>query len=121
MGWRDNVRRLIGRHNPPPPPGDSPEDWQPGDLAECIHRGPWFWGGITPNSHGPNFGDIRMVKRVAADSDGEQVLIFSAWEPVPYSSSAFRKVRLDPDRQFRREAEFVPIEIIAPKRETTDA
>lgn len=118
MGWLHNLFRRPAPQTPPP--GDSPEDWQPGDLAECIHRGPWFWGGSLPNQHAPALGDVRMVKRVTIGIDGIQLLVFSAWEPVHFSSCGFRKVRLDPDRQFRREAEFVPIEIIAPKRETTD-
>jgi len=124
MGW---LRNPFRRPSPPPhpgawPPADSTEDWQPGDLAECIHDGPWYIAGrfLAEGNH-PDRGEIRMVKEVRLGLPGPTHLVFARNAPWGYEAAGFRKVKLDPERQFRREAEFVPVELIAPKRETQDA
>ncbi|MBF5091933.1 hypothetical protein F1640_18430 [Novosphingobium sp. NBM11] len=47
----------------PPPPADHRnmnEDWAPGDLAECIVKGPW-----TPSDpFDPKAGDVLRVVRI---------------------------------------------------------
>lgn len=124
MGW---LRNPFRRPSPAPHPGDWPssdsaDDWQPGDLAECLHEGPWYLGGwVSVDRNHPSKGEIRMVKEVRIGLPGPSWLVFARNAPMGYEASGFRKVRLDPDRQFRREAEFVPVELIAPKRETQDA
>lgn len=119
MGW---LRNPFRRRPAAPRPGDGPhpdsaEDWQPGDLAECIYPGPWY---PLDGRTGPKKGDIRLVKAVERER-GYQFLSFNRFTPQIFQARGFRKVKLDPDRQFRREAEFVPVELIAPKRETQDA
>ena len=127
MSWRDRIFRAFGVGRPTRPgpetgnddrpPGDSLEDWQPGDLAECIVDQDWWFipGGLIP---APEFiparGEIRLVKDVVFR--GATFLAFSKYRPSLHRADGFRKVKLDPERQFRREAEFVPVELIAPGR-----
>lgn len=104
-------------------PPDSLEDWQAGDLAECIYPGPWYRRARASEiARGPQKGEIRLVKSVMVGLDylhggTTQFLGFSREDPDRFVARAFRKVRLDPDRQFRTEAEFVPIDLTAPARQ----
>lgn len=102
MKW---LRRLFG------PPADAPsrnaasprdlrawaEDWQVGDIAECIGDG---W--LDPQPYNPKMGDVLTVAAIAecvADAGPWQGALFIglAFEGLPrgcfYNNTAFRKHR----------------------------
>lgn len=90
-------RRAGKPQGPGRPVGDSPEDWNPGDLAECVHQGPWFSCGGFDSAHGdgPKFGEIRVVESVMVESHmllGQLTgLRFRRWSK-PFAANAFRKI-----------------------------
>ena len=93
----------------------SPEDWQPGDLAECIHKGPWYSGGVVAHFDGPTFGEVRVVKQVRFI--GQALLVFNMWSPKGFSAAAFRKVRPNAESQFRKDVVIVGLDVPEPQPE----
>ena len=96
MGW---LRRLIGLEamQPPAPSARSDDAWQPGDLAECIHSGPWWFGGLYPHADGPQLGEQRIVEAapfaiVPFTGERQQFLRFKRYAPAGYQAVCFRKV-----------------------------
>jgi len=86
-----------------------PEQWQPGDQAECIVSGPWYLGGFWPNA-GPQRGEIRIVQSVRESSHcitGEPTVFlgFARYRGV-FQASGFRKVRPRADEREAAEPEF---------------
>lgn len=80
--------------------GDSPDEWQPGDMAECLYPGPWFKGGLVPAGpgFGPVQGEVRIVAEVSVMSPFPDIvppatiLGFSRYGPARFTATAFRKV-----------------------------
>ena len=72
------------------------EDWQPGDLAECVKRGEWrpYHGG-EPGT-GPEVGEIRIVESVVHFAETKvgplTTLTFARYRPWKYQASSFRKI-----------------------------
>lgn len=106
------LRNWLARRRAPGPGGR--EDWAPGELAECIHPGPWFMGGRWPRfGFGPRLGVVYRVTAVEtpaiaeARQAGDVMLRFAAWPDKKWVSSAFRKVRLRPDAAEAADAAFV--------------
>jgi hypothetical protein len=92
-------------------PDPTRETWQPGDLAECIHTGPWFEHGIDPHGTGPRYAEVRMVTFVGAARcllTGELVPIlrFGRYGSRLYSSRGFRKVTLRKEALERADVRF---------------
>lgn len=142
-------RKLFGARGAPAgdQPGDQPgnqpdlgggstEDWQPGDIAECIHGGPWYKGAIGPgNYNGPKKGQRLRVRAVGFFSDWRlppsEMLVFGEFQPLRFCASAFRKVRPHADEAIAADAAFVrtirqapqspPAPAPAPARELEEA
>jgi hypothetical protein len=76
------------------------ENWQPDDLALCIHDGSWWdaKGKIIP---GPAFGMIRTVVDVTTIHD-DLVLKFEDWEAA-FEACCFLKVTPPAADEFDRE------------------
>lgn len=75
-------------------------DWQKGDLALCLKRGPWevVWGDKKIHlGFGPQFGDILTVEGVRIDWEGVLCLRFGGYNLDPcdfgFEASRFRKIR----------------------------
>ncbi|MBN9143721.1 MULTISPECIES: hypothetical protein [unclassified Novosphingobium] len=95
--------RLIGKAPaapatpaapPAPPPGDSPDEWRVGDLAECIaESGDWRCRktGYILEDGGPQFGERYRVVDVDPRLNITG-LIFTRWPGLAFSAAAFRKV-----------------------------
>ena len=86
-----------------------PEQWQPGDQAECIVSGPWYLGGSRPNA-GPQRGEVRIVQSVRESSHcitGEPTVFlgFARYRGV-FQASGFRKIRPRADEREAAEPEF---------------
>lgn len=112
MRWLRNLP-FFRRRDPSQGPVPA-EDWQPGDLAECLHAGPWFRSGIIPNLNGPALGEIRMVKRVRIAIDpgtGLQSLFlrFSVHQNAWYVAHCFRKITPRAEEITRAEPEFIEL------------
>lgn len=122
MNWKDRARRLLGRAKPsfdtPPPPEDSPEDWQVGDMAECIGCGSaWFSTDGMILLGGPQPGEVRMVAKVSTDS-GPQALHFERYGmSYAFAASYFRKITPKADEAVRAEPAWVADLIGAPQPE----
>lgn len=111
MGFLRTLVDLFGHRDaavPAPPDSDS---WRAGDLAECIHRGPWFSAGIAPHFNGPQLGEIRVVDAVEEKLNGDTstmtFLSFARWRPRCFSALGFRKVTPRADALERAEPEFI--------------
>lgn len=97
------VARLIGKAPaapaspaapPAPPPGDSPDEWHVGDLAECIaESGDWRCRktGYILEDGGPQFGERYRVVDIDLRPDLTG-LGFARWPDMYFSAEAFRKV-----------------------------
>lgn len=118
MAWLVNPFRRPPQIPPPGdwPPSDSSEDWQTGDLAECIHPGPWYPEHVRP---GPQLGEVRRVEFVSRGRP--QFLGFKRYLPFVFEAAGFRKVRPNTESQFRNEVVIVGLDLAAPQRETEDA
>lgn len=87
------------------------ERWEPGDLAECVHTGPWFAGGLVPGVEGPQHGEVRAVAFVGAGrhpltGEFEALLRFDRYGVKLYASSVFRKIVPRPDPAERADERF---------------
>tara|TARA_B100000678_G_scaffold260890_2_gene242054 strand:- start:1291 stop:1656 length:366 start_codon:yes stop_codon:yes gene_type:complete len=90
-----------------------PDQWQPGDQAECIGEGRWWDRGIEPTS-GPHKGEVRLVARVVeAKCDAlpskATFLVFDRYGSNGFIASAFRKVRPQTEERKTAEAEFTKL------------
>lgn len=95
----------------PPPHGDTPDDWQAGDLAECIHGGFWF-NGAECHARGPENGQVLRVERVSIAPNksvipGQTVLVFARFQQKAYAACAFRKITPHADRAEAADAAFI--------------
>ena len=125
MGWLSNLGHAFS-HPPAPlprrdekPSGDSVEDWHAGDLAECMHRGPWQGIDGKLNHVGPQRGEVRLVKAVTIHLHPEhglpvQFLAFTRDAPALFSATAFRKVTPRADALERGELEFIGLDAPSP-------
>ena len=96
---------------PIPAPGET-EDWKPGDLAECIFRGPWFDGaGTGEPGAGPSLGEIRAVNEVQiryCPFSGERLwLAFATFGHRRYAARLFRKITPRADAAERGDAAWL--------------
>ena len=99
---RSAVDRLLGRAAPRPTTPEPREDrsWKAGDIAECIHPGPWFQH--TPQGtrvlfgNAPEFRERYRVTNVQLQQSRPNqpviVLQFRAWPGDWFAANAFRKV-----------------------------
>lgn len=90
------------------------ENWQAGDLALCVHLGPWFSalsGNIHPrqNCH-PKAGDISRVDGLRIGRDGRERLLLERFAEknirgirYSYTPQCFRKVTPPEADEFDRE------------------
>lgn len=72
-----------------------PEQWQAGDVAECINQLGWFLNGLTPVP-GPAFGDTYRVASVKENSTslvGPAVFLRFSSFTGDFLSTGFRKVQ----------------------------
>jgi hypothetical protein len=83
-----------------PPAGGGPvlpgtDRWASGDMAECIHGGPWVSrdGFVRPD---PCEGHVAIVRSVhlCQDKTGAlaEYLLFARWPGEVFAASAFRKL-----------------------------
>lgn len=88
MRWLGN---LFRRKRAP-----DPEQWQVGDIAECINSLGWYLNGIPHPTGGPAFGEsyrVTSVVEVPNSSVGPAIFLrFSAFTGK-YLSTGFRKVQ----------------------------
>src|SRR5690606_5465731 len=97
------------------PAGDSPEDWTPGDLAECLHPGPRYRDGMVPSLNGPKPGEVRAVAMVTSGPDffGDAAPItfleFARWPDRRYPARCFRKITPRADEAEAAEPEFAAL------------
>jgi hypothetical protein len=108
------------RKKPPvQPPGDSPENWHEGDIAECIFSGPWFVGGVRPTK-GPKKGARNRVTSVVIKPhiySGEPVqLLELARFDGYYIATGFRKVRPQADERIAATANWPHLIVGKPSR-----
>lgn len=98
-------------------PGDSPEDWAVGDLAECIDAEPF-----DPVQIGTIYSVTGLLCGYAMDGSGCPALgLFLAEVPThPFAMNArcFRKVKPRADAEERADAAF--IERITPSHIETE-
>ena len=119
---RDFWRRLRGgKPGPAPtPPGDSPENWQVGDLAECLHDGPWFAVNfLMATMSGPRKGECRIVAGIVVKPGISQCLVFARYgmNNAFLSSPYFRKITPKADEATRADPAWVADLIGAPQPE----
>jgi hypothetical protein len=105
MGWLNIFGRLTGA-----PLGDSAEDWQAGDQAECINGLGWVCKGLSA-SIGPELGEVRVVRKVHVsalqDNSSVQFLIFDRYGESAYLASCFRKSMPRADAANRADPAFI--------------
>lgn len=72
-----------------------PQQWQAGDIAECINTRGWWLNGVL-SAHGPGYGETYRVQAVEEPSNTflgpTTCLLFSAF-PGRFMASGFRKVQ----------------------------
>lgn len=71
-----------------------PEQWEAGDIAECIYAGPWFRRGFGLVA-GPCLGDRYVVSSIYEATFpklGRVVLLKFGTFPGGYQADGFRKV-----------------------------
>ncbi|MGJ0508905.1 MAG: hypothetical protein ACR652_17615 [Methylocystis sp.] len=96
MSLRSFINRALGRSKPisidlmPPPGSRATDDWQAGDLGECVDDGPWSFMGAYPMD-GPKKGALVRVTAVSIVFGFDAL----ALEGLPHwwQASAFRKLR----------------------------
>lgn len=84
------------------------DDWQPGDLAECIEVDGWFDLNGTRCECGPAYSEVRMVRAVRL-TDGPLgapalYLEFDRYAPRVYHAACFCKIRPRADEATRAAA-----------------
>lgn len=105
MGWLNIFGRLTGG-----PLGDSAEDWQAGDQAECINGLGWVCEGLAA-SGGPELGEVRVVSKVLVsklrDHSSLQFLMFERYGERAFLASCFRKFMPRADVATRADPAFI--------------
>ncbi|MDE8654801.1 hypothetical protein [Novosphingobium album (ex Liu et al. 2023)] len=124
MRWFLNLGRRCGK-TAANAPGDSPDEWRAGDLAECLNANGWFRNGIYPD-HGPACGDVRIVQVVEIAAHllaGEPTIVleFARWPRKLYPAYCFRKITPRADAAERADPAFVADLRAQPAREKEDA
>lgn len=130
MPWpRIRFPRFGGLFKAPPAPPaprrivllpPSGETWRAGDIAECIHPGPWIDIGMgTAAGIGPVLGERYPVVEVRAfhsPATGQLVpfLVLVRFSPMSWEAAAFRKVVPVADQQVAAEPAFLDDLIGAP-------
>ena len=92
MTLRSFINRLRGKPKWVPPEGNGrcTEDWQAGDLAECIDDEPWFDLRTGSLSDGPKHGDLLRVSGISMVFG--HVLLRFYGGPDRFSADSFRKI-----------------------------
>lgn len=121
------IRKLIQRlRRPSTPvrversrdiPGDSPEDWRAGDLAECISDGGWFNELGHAPSAAPQRGEVRIVTGTR-EGFGRRFLTFARFGTDGFDALYFRKVK--PSAETQLEGECEPLDMPAPSLPPAD-
>lgn len=112
---RNWLSRLLGRK---PRFADSPEHWNPGDLAECIADDTWIDTGSRKITPGPKLGEARIVSSVKLVG-GAQFLRFARWPRRTYQATEFRKIIPRADTEPAQDAQF--LKSLLPHRQLTDS
>lgn len=100
------IQRLRGARKPPANLPDSPEDWLPGDLAECVGPGEWKDIKTGEVTAGPELGQVLMVTRVW-QLRGVQVLCFARFPTLRFHAAAFVKIQPRADEATAADADFI--------------
>lgn len=87
------------------------EQWQPGDMAECIVQGDWIMAETGQDSPGPQLSETRIVAKVRVKRcpvRGEVILWlgFARYPEKIFDASFFRKVRPSADEHIAAESAF---------------
>lgn len=105
--------RFLGRRRTPLPPTDLPgcDDWQVGDLAERITRGPWVNDHGQADEIGPQHGEVlrvAAVKLIRHPFSGRMLLVlgFARFPSQLFAAVAFRKVLPRADEATAADAAF---------------
>ncbi len=90
-----------------------PDQWQPGDQAECITHGKWWHVDGEPSS-GPRHGSLITVEQVRdlvhpLENEVCTFLQFTSFGSNVYPASCFRKVRPHADEATAAEPEFAAL------------
>lgn len=93
-------------------PNDSAEDWQAGDIAECISSGRWILGSNNAKpAAGPKHRQRLKVKRVIIDYHPlvgrVQWLRFEGFGSDQFHAASFRKIRPKSDEAIAADAAFI--------------
>lgn len=83
------------------------ERWEPGDVAECVVRTPWYRKGRPSKHPGPVFGERYVVDHISVGRSGRDYLGFARFLPRVYLATAFRKVRPQADAAIAADSAFV--------------
>lgn len=100
--------RIFGLARPDRVAGpDTAEDWNPGDLAECVYHGPWYRFRDGRTGVGPSFRDRDIVRSAFVGDSGLLVLRFSRFGDRTYDARAFRKINPQPDELVAADPAFL--------------
>ena len=84
------------------------EDWQAGDLAECVTRGPWFSHADGHRSESaPEWGERYVVRSVGTGESGYLLLGFARFGKRRYDARGFRKVTPRADERVAADGAFI--------------
>lgn len=84
-------------------------NWSPGDMAECIHDGPWY-GARGELVAEPRRGTVLIVRDVRlADWRGRTCLflVFGRWPDRLFAAAGFRKLTPRADAATAADADFL--------------
>lgn len=114
MGWKDRPRPSLEPAQAPAQldPPHQAEPWRVGDLAECLHGGPWFAGGTAPDQPGPKSGEIRAVIEVQLHwypgmPCPAEFLVFDRYKPRSYIAHSFARLSPRADQLEEADADFL--------------
>lgn len=100
-------RRPVAGRTPDLPAGDTPDDWQVGDLAECTLRGEWTRYLTGQPCSGPARGDILRVSLVDNKRYSTNLLGFGAYGRDLFGATSFRKITPRADQMERADQAFI--------------
>ncbi|MEL7706555.1 hypothetical protein AAG593_09445 [Citromicrobium bathyomarinum] len=100
---------LVGK-----PRALDPEQWQQGDLAECIWPNGWTDAATGKLSDGPAYREVSMVAKVKVKRCPvrQQDIVCLAFDRFPgnhYDAGFFRKVRPSEDEPIAAESAFTDL------------
>lgn len=108
MSLWNRIKRVFGRGAAAETWPPINEDWQAGDLAECIVQGSWARDGP-----GPDLGDVHrvvdVIKGRSVDDDSPGWGLKLSGYSYFYNADCFRKVQPRADALERCEADFLPL------------